>query len=123
MRAAFDHIAVLHHKDQVGIFNGGKAVRNHKAGAPGGEGIHGVLNEQLRAGIDRGGRFVQNQHRRILQHGARNGEQLLLPRGNGCALRKVGVKPPRQRMHKAVKAACGEHAPKHIIVNPFHVIA
>ena len=85
VRAALDHVAVVHDENHVGVANRGEAVRDHKARTPHGQRVHGLLNQLFRTRIDRRGGLVENQNRRILNHGSRNGEQLLL------TLRKRGL--------------------------------
>ena len=46
--------------------------------APGHQGIHPLLDELLRAGVDGGGGLVQDQHRGIRHGGPGNGQQLAL---------------------------------------------
>ena len=67
--------------------------------------IHGALDQQFRARIDRTGCLVQNQHRRILEHGAGDGQQLLLPGGDARALRQDGVEALGQRMDEFIQPA------------------
>ncbi len=85
MRAALDDAALFEHHDAVAVAHGGKAVRDDKRGAALHQGIHARLHELLGAGIDGAGRFIENQHGRIGDGRARDGEQLTL------ALRKVAA--------------------------------
>ncbi len=78
MRPLFHNIAIPNHQDQVGIADGGEAVRDHEAGAPLHQFAHGLLDQQLRVGIHGTCRLVQDQHGRIGQDGTRDGQQLLL---------------------------------------------
>ena len=80
--AGFHHVAAAHHQDEVGVFDGGQAVRHHKAGFIAHQAAHGLLNLHLGAGIDVAGGLVQDQHVRVDQHGAGDGHQLLLPLGD-----------------------------------------
>ena len=56
--------AVPHDQDQGGVADGGQPVGHHKAGAALHERVKGLLDLQLRAGIDAGGGLVQDQHGR-----------------------------------------------------------
>ncbi len=76
---------LVHHEDAVGVPHGGEPVRNHKAGAPGRQAIERALDAHLGAGVDAAGGLVQNQHGRVGEHHARDGQQLPL------ALRKAGA--------------------------------
>ena len=67
--------------------------------------IHGALDQQFRARIDRTGCLVQNQHRRILEHGAGDGQQLLLSGRDAGALGQDGIEPVRQRTDKFIQSA------------------
>ena len=84
VRAALDDAALFEHHDAVAVAHGGKAVRDDKRGAALHQGIHARLHERLGAGIDGAGRFIENQHGRIGDGRARDGEQLTLalPCGN-----------------------------------------
>ena len=53
MRAALDHVAVVHDENHVGVANRGEAVRDHKARTPHGQRVHGLLDQLFGAGIDR----------------------------------------------------------------------
>ena len=105
MGAAFNDVAVLHHKDLVGIFYGGKPMRHNKAGSTFHQFLKSVLHKDLGAGIYAGGRLVQNQNRRAAQHYAGNAQQLALPLADVAAvLGNDGVVPVGQTADKAVGA-------------------
>ncbi len=76
--ALLDDLAVAHHQNQVRIADGAQPVGHHKAGAALHELIEGLLDQHLRAGIDAGGRLVQNQHGRQGQHHTGDAQELLL---------------------------------------------
>jgi hypothetical protein len=61
-------------------------VRDNKAGLSRHQLAHGVLDLQLGARVDVGGRLVEDKHLCVQQHGARNGKQLLLPAGDVDAI-------------------------------------
>ena len=85
MRTAFHDVAMVHDQNHVRIADGGQTVRDHERRTVHGQRVHGLLNQLFRTRIDRRGGLVENQNRRILNHGSRNGEQLLL------TLRKRGL--------------------------------
>ena len=60
MAAALYNLPVLQHYDGVCIAHCGKAVRNHKHGAPLHQGVHALFNQRLGAGVDAGSGLVQN---------------------------------------------------------------
>ena len=78
MGALLHNVAISHHKDEVGIPDGGKTVCDHKAGAALHQAVHGGLDALLGTGIHAAGGLVQNQDAVICQNGAGDGEQLLL---------------------------------------------
>ena len=105
MRAAFDDVAVLHDEDEVGVFDRRQTVGDNEAGAVFRQLIHGALDEQLRARVDRAGRLVEDEHGRVLEHGAGDGQQLLLPGGNAGALGQDSVEAVRQRTDEFIQPA------------------
>ena len=105
MRAALNDVAVLHDKDKVGVFNCRQAVGNDEACAVFRELIHGALDQKLCARIDGAGRLVQNQHGRVLEHGAGDGQQLLLAGGDAGALGQDGIEAVRQRADEFIQPA------------------
>ena len=78
MRALLDDPAVIDHQNHIRVHNRRKPVRDHKARAAAHQFVHGVLDEQLRAGIHVRGCLVQDQDAPVGQIGAGNGQQLLL---------------------------------------------
>ena len=76
--ALLHDVAILHHKDDIGLTDGGQAVGHDKAGAALHHPGKGSLNAHLGAGVDGGGRLVQNQHGGQAEHHAGDAEQLLL---------------------------------------------
>ena len=79
-------MTVLQYKNTVGIYNGGQAVGNHNDGAALCQLLEGRLHPCLVIGVCKGGGFVQNQHRRVFQHGAGNGKPLRFTAGEVDAL-------------------------------------
>ena len=91
MRALLDDAALVHDEDQVGMADGGQAVRDEEGGAPAQQALDGVLDELLGAGVDGAGGLVQHEDARIAQHGAGEGDQLLFAGGEAvAALADVG---------------------------------
>ena len=70
--ALFDNVAVFHYENDVGLLNRGQTVRDDKRRAP----LHyfrkSLLYPDFRARIDIARRFVENQHRRVHKHYARD---------------------------------------------------
>ena len=98
MRAAFDHAPVLEDENQVGVLHGGQPVRDHEAGASAHQLVHRLLDFDFRPRIDVARRFVQNEHARVRQHCARDGDELPLALGDVHAVvgkhRIVSVRQP-----------------------------
>ena len=76
--ALLHDVAILHHKDDIGLTDGGQSVGHDKAGAALHHPGKGSLDAHLGAGVDGGGRLVQNQHGGQAEHHAGDAEQLLL---------------------------------------------
>ncbi len=94
---------VLQHHDLVGVADGGEAVGDDDGGAALHQAFQGLLDEQLGLGIDRGGGFIQDQDGSVLEHGAGDGEALLLPAGElDAALADEGVVALRQVVDELV---------------------
>ena len=85
VRAALDDAAVFENHDGIGVADGGQAVRNHKRGASAHDAVHTALDELFGARVDARSGLVQDEHRRVGDGHARDGEQLAL------ALRQVGA--------------------------------
>ena len=77
MVSLFHDAPVPHHQDTVGITEGGKPVRDNKAGTPLHHVLEGLLDLDLRPGVDGGSCLIKDQHWREAEHGPRNAEQLL----------------------------------------------
>ena len=86
MCAGFHDVAVAHDQYVVGVLDGGESVRDDEAGLVLHQLEHGGLYAALGLGIDVGGRLVQDQHVRLEQHGAGDGDELLLPLGDVAAV-------------------------------------
>ena len=79
MRPAVDHV------DHIGADHRREPVRDREGRAAAGRGIQRLLHDALRDGVQRGGRLVEQQHRRILQQHARDRDALLLAAGEPVA--------------------------------------
>ena len=81
-RPVLDDPAALQHHHAVEIAQGCQTMgdRNHRAPAhqPG----QGLADRLFGLAVERGGRLIQQQDRRVLQEGARNGDPLPLPAGD-----------------------------------------
>ena len=86
MRPLFNDLSVSHDEDAIRLPDGGEPVRNNKAGAALHHSGKRALHINFRACIDAARRFIQNQHRRIGEHYARDTQQLALPLGEIAAI-------------------------------------
>ena len=85
VRALGDDAATVHDHDAVGLEHGGEAMRDHQRGAARHQVFQRVLHGALALGVERGGGFVEQQDRGILQQGAGDGDALLLAAGQARA--------------------------------------
>ena len=111
--AALNDAALLQNHDAVCIADGRQAVGNDKAGAAIHQAVHAPLDQRLGAGINGGGRLVQDQHRGIGNRGAGNGQQLALPLRQVCTVvGQHGVVAIGQTLDKAIGIGqlCGGNA-------------
>ena len=76
-----DDRAVVEDDDLVGLNDGGQAVRNHQGGAIARDPIKRILDFALGVAVERGGCLIEQQDRRRLEDGARDGDPLLLAAG------------------------------------------
>ena len=81
MGAGVDDFALGHDDDEIGVEDGGEAVRDGDDGFAGGEFFQGGLDHAFAFGVQRGGGFVQEEDRSVLQQGSGDGEALLLAAG------------------------------------------
>ena len=72
VRAALDDLTIFQHHDGVGVADGGETVRDDKGGTVGHQAIHAVLDVPLGARVDRGGRLIEDENRRLGEGGARD---------------------------------------------------
>src|SRR3712207_1208427 len=68
-----DNPGLVHDEDPVGGAHGGEAVGDDEGGAAFHEPVEGALNLALALGIERRGRLVEEQNRRVLKDGAGDG--------------------------------------------------
>ena len=103
MAAALDDAAGVHHQDLVGAHHGREPVRDHERGAADADAVELGLDRLLGRGVERGGRLVEDQDRRILQQRARDRDALLLAAGElEPALADLGLVAVGQRHDEVV---------------------
>ena len=78
MRAALDDPPGVEHEDLIGVADRREAVRDRDRGAPARELIQRLLDSALGLGVQRRGRLVEDQHRRVAKDRARDRDALLL---------------------------------------------
>ena len=103
MRTAFDDLSVFHDENGVRFADGGKTVSNDEARSAFHHGCECVLDLHFRTGIDRGGRFGENEHRWERQHDARDAEKLLLTLRKSAVLADLRVVAVRQTLDEAMR--------------------
>ena len=79
-------VPLIHDHDLIGRQDRGEPVGDGDHRSSGGEGFERLLDLLFRFGIERRGRFVEQEDRRIFQEGARDGQALLLATGEQTAL-------------------------------------
>ncbi len=79
--AGLDDLARLDHQDAVRVHDGGEPVRDHDGGAALAELGDRLLHVPLGFGIERGGRFIEQDDGRVLDQRARDGDALALAAG------------------------------------------
>ena len=93
MRATFNDLTVVKHKDLIGIPDSGKPVSDYEACTAFHQFQHSLLYAHLGPGIDGRRRFVKYQHGGIGKHRPCDGEQLPLALGEvGSAFGEFGIK-------------------------------
>src|SRR5690606_37352169 len=81
MRAGRGDAASFSKANAVGVLDGADALRDDQAGATPGEFLHGGPELVFAFRIESGSRLVENDDRRVLQEGARDGDALALSAG------------------------------------------
>ena len=76
--SVFGDAAVVEDHDDIGILDGGQAVRDDEHRAALHQLIHAALDDGLGACVDGRGRLVEDQHGGVAEKDARDGEQLSL---------------------------------------------
>ena len=79
--AGFDDAALVHEDDAVGVAHGGEPVRDDEGGAAIAQLVDRQLDALLGFDVERAGRFVEHQDRRILEDRAGDGDALALAAG------------------------------------------
>ncbi len=98
MVPGLDQAAGLKHRDQFGIAHSRQAVRDHNGGAIAHQLDERVAHLRLADGVEMRGGLVEDQHRRVFEERARDGDALPLAAGQlHAALAYAGVEPRRQR--------------------------
>ena len=104
MRAFGDDAAVVEDEDAVGLLHGREPVGHDEHRAAVGQPVHRLLHQPFAFGVERGGRLVQQQDRRVAQDRAGDGDALLLPaREHHAAFAHVGVVALRERGEEVVR--------------------
>ena len=86
--AVLDDRTVFHHEDGVGVANRREPVRDDEGSPIGSQGRHRLLHKHLGTGVDRRGRLVEDEQRRVGQEGSGDGDELSLTGGDAAS---VGV--------------------------------
>ena len=79
--AVLDDLAALDHQNGVGVHDGVQAVGDHDGGAVLAEMLDRLLHALFGFGIQRGGRLIEQDDRRVLDQRARHRDALALAAG------------------------------------------
>ena len=79
--AFLDDAAFVHHQDAVAGQHGREPMRDHERGALRHQPLERGLHQRLALGIERGGRLVEQEQRRVAQDRARDRDALALAAG------------------------------------------
>src|SRR5581483_11476320 len=95
-RAGLDDASLAKHQNARGVADGAEPVRDHEGGAA----LHHLVERHVEAGfgqrIERAGRFVEDEDRRVLEQRAGDGEALALAAGQQpAALADAGLEALR----------------------------
>jgi hypothetical protein len=103
MGPLLDDVAHLHDDDLRGLAHGGQTVRDHDGGARLHEVVQRRLHDALARRVERRRRLVQQQHARVAQQRARDGDALLLAaRQLDALVAHLRVVALRQRLDEGV---------------------
>ena len=92
MRALLDDAAVVEHDQAVHLRDGGEPVRDGDHGLARHQRAERRLDRGLDFAVERGGRLVEHQDRRVFEDHARDGDALALAAGQfDAALADMGV--------------------------------
>src|SRR6266480_2247067 len=83
--APLDDAPFRQHDDEVGVLHGRKTMRDDEHGAVRHQAVDRLLHQPLRFGVERAGRFVENQDRGIAQQRACDRNPLALAAAQPCA--------------------------------------
>ena len=104
MRSGRDGPAPVQHHDAVRIHHRRKAVRDHDGGAAARKPVQRVLDQPLVFRVERARRLVQQQHGRVAEDGAGDGEALALAGGEAhAAFAEIAVIALRERAEELVR--------------------
>ena len=78
MRSRFDDPSFIQHDDPIGILDGGQSMGDDQCRSILHQFLQRILDAALRPGIQRRGRFVENQYGRILQERSTDSDPLAL---------------------------------------------
>ena len=81
VRPPLDDPPAVHHHDQVAVEHRREPMRDDQRGAAAREPVEGVADQRLALGVERRGRLVEEQDRRVAQDGAGDREALALAAG------------------------------------------
>ena len=79
MRPHCDQFPLIHHRNPVSVLHRGQPVGDHQGRAALHQRRQCLLNQMLALRIQCAGGFVEQQHRRVGQQRAGNGQALTLP--------------------------------------------
>ena len=103
MGALLDNVALAHDQDQIGIADGGQAVRNDEARAALHQAVHSRLDALLGAGVNARCRLIEDQDAVVRQNRAGNRQKLLLALADvGGVLVQLHLVAAGQRADKVV---------------------
>src|SRR5208283_3232795 len=81
-----DDLTPAQDDDPIGLSHGRESVSDNEGSPAGGQRFQSLHDKGFRLGVNRGGRLIENQNRRVSQNSAGNSDALPLSLGHGCAL-------------------------------------